>query len=331
MKHLLIIMMLLVTISVIPTKADEQPIFMTGKVAPSGSITSLDPASQSVYIRWGSVEPNWPNEFRYISLERTDSSGNSIILFSAKLVGDVVTESAVGSIYSKPENRRRLAELLDSLVQNDAELWQSDASWALQLANTINADNGQQRAWAELVVGSNFPLAQLMNLGWIDQPDRSDVYRYQLMASEDGESDNERLVGQIEIDYQPDLGWRRLPAILDPVQVQWSDNQCSSLDQFKDHNTVLLNWRRIGEDNPVDRLSATFEIAGVDIYRTTENINADVRPEDMSRDIATESAMVGFDGDGRPLLNGLEKVLMCLLRWKKMPLLAVRVRVSLSL
>jgi hypothetical protein len=186
----------------------------------------------------------------------------------------------------------------------------SPANFATELhalldSSNLNPANGASysAAWSLFGPRGDINVARAQYRAWIDEyPPAAMSVSYELLGVRDDNA-TARL-GYITVDLtQPQdiLGVSRFR------QVLIAEGQCDLPDVAKDDYTVALNWDAPGSLNVSDRIASQLYIGGMDIYRTSSNLDLAIT-EAPVRDIAAESALAVSDERGNPVLAGLEKV-----------------------
>ncbi len=291
--------------------AKETQLYFLARQAPLGSIVNAGQGQQVVYLRWDQIEGRLPEDVVSFRLLRNGVAVNSTD-FPANAVMSI---SEINTLYHGAAQQRRKLELITRLneltaANGDAFSAANFASYLHGLLNPLDSEN-YNPLWAFLGSSTDFNIARARYRGWIDTLPATGTVEYELLAV--NANDDTVRVGLTQVN----LGAANtLPGASDFKQILTSDARCDYPENAKDHFTVALAWNSPGENvTPAvvaDRIAAQLYISGYDLYRSSENLAADIIQAPI-RDIAALAAQVSSDSRGIPQLTGLDKVNLSLL------------------
>ncbi|MDJ0864824.1 MAG: hypothetical protein QNK03_01865 [Myxococcota bacterium] len=271
-------------------RADESDqLYLAAIEAPLGSISSAGARTTAVYLRWDQLAANLPLDLETVTLLR---DGSELARLPAR---GVLAEEEIGALYDHPSVRtamdRRKREIVRWLDLEDPETAVDERNFAAVLRAKLQSDP----LWSFLAARIDFNVARAQHRGYLDRSVPAGPHVYELL----GESDRGRVrlgLVNVQVDGRADL----IAAAGGFEQVTLG--RCDSTERFKDHGAVALAWQHPGGTD-ADRYASSIQIAGYDLWRTTENVDS-LTP----RDIRGLAAVAAHDGTGNVQLAGLEKV-----------------------
>lgn len=283
--------------------ADGQFYFLA-KYGPLGSTSQTGQGQYAVYLRWGAIEAELPNDVVRIELHRDDLN---VPLLSFAPDSLKTSSEITNDIYGAPDQSQRLLATLTHLKERALSLgndFTSDA-FADELrarASFAISDHGDQRLWLELAARSDFNLAQAVNLAYMDVT-ASGTRTYELLAF--NASGASRRLGQTTVTATfAERGNAKVFAAVNFSQV--TEQSCNPLDRASDHHALALSWQPPGQ-SLTERLANEIALSGYDLYRSAGPVAA-ITEELRDLDISELARSAVHDARGEPVLSGLVKV-----------------------
>jgi len=270
--------------------------YFVARQAPAGSLTAPGQSTPVVYLRWDVVEGALPPEVASLRLTRDGE-----VLLDVP-VAEVKSVPEIAALYSGAAQQRRLLEIVlklkASAVADDEDF--SAGDFATIIHGLIDPLGGNYDAgWSFLASRTDINVAIARNRAFVDNPGVGE-FEYELLAVDAGS--NTARLGLVTVDTTA----QQLPLGAGNF-AQVATSQCDLPEAGRDHYTVALNWDNPNPSNVTDRFAAQVYLAGYDLWRTTDNLDAAIT-QPPARDIASEAAAVGHDSNGVPDIDGLELV-----------------------
>lgn len=266
-------------------------LYMSGKYDRVGSLTKEGGSQHAVYLRWDTIDGNFPTDVETIELTRDGTK-----IFEAD-PASMMRASQIRSIYQGKAQERRLFETLAALADSGDPAC-SGATLATFADKLIACS--QDPFWRYMAARADFNVARVNYRGYLDEAVDAlggTAFDYELTAVNGAQ----RIV----------LGRVRVPkTVTRPVAAtefrQLMRANCGAPEYARDDYTVALGWQDGGQ-NGSERLLGALSISGYDLYRTRTNVTD---PADAAYvlDMAALAASSGHDGRGRVRSDVVEKV-----------------------
>ncbi len=282
-----------------PVHADGEQIYFVAMVAPLNSI-SQNTSGTAVYLRWDVIEGRLPADVtQFVLLRDGVEIGNG---FPANAV---MSPAEIRSMYDKPYNSRRKAEIIRWLQEADSSV--NSVNYADVIAAKLSVGGASEDSfWAHFASRIDFLVAMSRYRGFIDI-DAVGTVEYTLYAKNiDGTKS--RLLGKTVVDTAV---VNRIPGVSGFKQVSRYSAQSSEglgrcdviAERYKDHGAIALTWNEAIKNISTYRYATSLITAGFDLYRSKD-------PESNlpTRDIRALAAASFHDADGEVTLDGLVKV-----------------------
>lgn len=295
MKKILFILSFLLSASL---QAEGQ-FYLLAKPGVMGGPSQSGQTGLGVYLRWDVLEGAIPDDVATLRLER---DGQEI---GAWTPDSLMSETEISTIYQGVEQQQRLLQTLTLLKEIQlAEIppvdFEPDQYASVLRDRLLNVDNS---FWTFLASRLDFNIARVRHRAYLDtdvQPATSYTYTLYAVQTDPPQIGTaaEVIIGQAQIDIG---NAHQLLPVRELKQLV--ENSC---DSSMDHYTVALDWLPPGV-SVTDQTANNLQLAGYELYRSTENIAPDVS-DPPPRNLATEAASLPHDGRGEIVFPGLQRV-----------------------
>lgn len=144
----------------LPAAAQTTQVWMTGLVAPSGSLSQAGSATPALYLRWDLVEGRWPDGLVELRVER-----DAEVVATLPFAGLTAPED-VAALYAGDAQDRRRLETRRWLDELDPDAPVDDATFASALADRLAEDP----CFAWLGARVDFNVARATSRGRVVEP-----------------------------------------------------------------------------------------------------------------------------------------------------------------
>ena len=300
MKSSLLLLVVLISGLFSSLAQSEGQFYFLAKPGVISAAAQLGQSSQGVSLRWDVLEGALPDDIEKLRLIRKNLDMDPVVIdeiLPAWSAGEIMTEAEIDAMYRESGQQQRLMHTLTLL--KDIELAEGRDFEPGQFASVLhdrltNPDNGY---WRFLASRQSFNIARALKRAYLDRSASPGTnYEYTLSAIQTG-SAVEVILGRATVNTGNTH--QLLP-------VQELKQLVSSCDSSQDHYTVTLDWLAPG-NYVTDQVSNNIQLAGYELYRTTENLAANIS-EPPVRNLANEAAALVHDGRGEVVFSGLERV-----------------------
>ena len=283
-------------------QADGQ-FYLLAKPGVLGSASQSGQTGLGVHLRFDTLEGELPDDIESLSLRRKDlSSGITVELLPAQPgqtwnPGEMMTQADIEAMYRESGQQQRLMQTLTML--KNIELAENrdfePNQFASVLLNRLN--DPLNNYWNFLASRQNFNIARARKRAYLDRSvNPATNYEYTLFAIQ-LDTAAEVVLGRATVNTG---NKHQLLPVQDLKQL------VSSCDSSQDHYTIKLDWLAPG-NSVTDQASNIIQLAGYELYRTTQNLAANIETPPF-KDLASDAATLVHDGRGEIVFDGLQRV-----------------------
>ncbi|MGJ8670373.1 MAG: hypothetical protein ACSHXK_12845 [Oceanococcus sp.] len=298
------------TLGISPAQAQSDQFYFLGSQQALGSLSNDAGTVPAVYLRWDSIEQDLPSDITEVELLR---NGIALPVFRGPAQG-LMSASEIKDLYNQAGQGRRKAEMLARLSDEAAAQTGGSQINNQNFASVIHNRLQSDPLWNQLASRLDFNIARARYRAYLDRDvaglSYPIIYELRGLGKDSGGNDVSVRLGRIEI---VDASHRPVPPAADFRQVHTA--RCDAPEYSLDHGSVALTWTHgglspIGQNPPqstaLDNFLASLAVSGYDLYRSRDNVDANVAP--VALDIASLARSSGHDARGQIHLDGLEKV-----------------------